>query len=209
MPLLVVLLLLLAVPGAGQSVQAEAPWLTVYDPAGRPKWEVRLGRLVRTATGWEGERVEVQLYSDGAPAVLLRAPRLSADRYGREWTLGSTDAEAVTGEGEGFVFRCREARWSGGLLLRELAAEGRGVTLHAAEVRWAFGEALHLEGAEATFAGWTVRFERGTYEFPADRLTTGPVQATGHGLVLTGSSLQAWPGEGRLILREAELVRAP
>lgn len=209
MPLLVALLLLASLSGLGQTVQAEAPWLTVYDDAGRPKWEVRLGRLVRTAAGWEGERAEVQLYHEGAPALVLRAPLLSADRYGREWTLASAGEEPVTGEGEGFTFRCREARWAGGLLLRGLEAEGRGVRLGADEVRWRMGESLELAGAEVAFGGWTVRFEEGIYELPADRLVTGPAEAAGHGLVLRGSALGAWPAERRLVLREVELVRAP
>lgn len=209
MPLLVALLLAASLSGLGQTVQAEAPWLTVYDDAGRPKWEVRLGKLVRTTTGWEGERAEVQLYHEGSPGVVLRAPLLRADRYGREWTLASAGEEPVTGEGEGFTFRCREARWAGGLLLRGIVAEGRGVGLRADEARWRMGEALELAGAEVAFGGWTVRFARGTYDLPADRLQTGPAEAAGHGLVLTGSSLEAWPSERRLVLREVELVRAP
>ncbi len=209
MPLLVALLLVASLSGLGQTVQAEAPWLTVYDDAGRPKWEVRLRKLVRTASGWEGERAEVQLYHEGAPALVLRAPLLSADRYGREWTLASAGEEPVTGEGEGFTFRCREARWAGGLLLRGLAAEGRGVRLGADEARWRMGESLELEGAEVEFAGWTVRFRQGTYDLLADELATGPAEAAGHGLLLQGSSLEAWPAERRLVLREVELVRAP
>lgn len=209
MPFLLIALLSFA-PAFGQSVQATTPWLTVYDEAGRPKWEVRMEVLVRTPTGWEGEKVQVQLYREGAPHLVLRAPRLRADRYGREWTLeGDADGGRVAGEGDGFSFTCHEARWSGGLTLLDLAAAGHGVTLSAAEARWLLGEMVELLGAQASFAGWTVTFASGQYDLVANRLVAGPVTATGHGLTLRGAALQAWPTRGEILLTEAILVRAP
>ncbi|HEU68648.1 MAG TPA: hypothetical protein ENN53_05500 [Candidatus Acetothermia bacterium] len=196
----------------GQSVQAEAPWLTVYDQAGRPKWEVRMEALVRTADGWEGQEVQVQLYHEGVPHLVLRAPHIRADRYGREWTLGadepSTDGP-VRGEGEGFSFTCREARWEAGLVLRDLHAAGRGVVLSAGEARWELGHAVLLADAEAAFVGWELKFASGRYEFASDRLVAGAATVTGHGVTVVGATLTAWPGEGRLRLTEAHLVQVP
>ncbi len=212
MPFLVVLLLLASLSGAGQSVRAEAPWLTVYDEAGRPKWEVRMERLVRTGDGWEGERVQVQLYHQGVPSLVLHAPRIRADRYGREWTLFTDEPpadERVVGEGEGFSFTCQEARWAGGLVLVGLRAQGRGVSLSAGEARWQVGDVVYLSGAAAQFGGWVLSFEAGRYELRSDELVAGSVRATGHGVVLTGAKLRAWPERGRLEVAEANLVRAP
>lgn len=209
MPFLLIALLGFA-PAFAESVQAVAPWLTVYDEAGRPKWEVRMEVLVRTTTGWEGEGVEVQLYLEGAPHLVLRAPRLRADRYGREWTLGGeADGAQVAGEGDGFSFTCNEARWTGGLILLGLAAAGHGVTLSAAEARWLLGETVELLGAQASFGGWTVTFDSGRYDLTANQLVTGPATATGHGLTLRGAALQAWPTHGEILLTEAILVRTP
>lgn len=211
MPVLLVLLLLSFYPAFGQSVQAEAPWLTVYDEAGRTKWELRMDTLVRTASGWEGQGVRVQLYYEGNPTVTLRAPRIRADRYGREWSLygePGTDAP-IAGDGEGLSFTCQEARWAGGLVLVGLMAEGRGVALSAAEARWQLGETVHLAEAEVEFAGWRLRFATGRYELGEDRLVAGAVTATGHGVTLQGTALTAWPRESKLQVRGAHLVRAP
>jgi hypothetical protein len=203
---------LFTVTAAGQSVQADAPWLTVYDETGRPKWEVRMETLVRTTDGWEGKAVEVQLYHEGAPRLVLRAPRIRADRYGREWTLftdePSTD-EPIVGEGEGFSFTCQEARWAGGLWLVHLTAEGRGVALSSVEARWDVGDTVHLAGAEVGFGGWQLTFETGRYELQHDRLVAGEVSAVGHGVTLTGAALVAWPEQGKLHIEEAHLVRTP
>jgi len=169
-------------------------------------------RLVRTDDGWEGERVQVHLYHEGAPHLVLRAPRIRADRHGREWSLytgePSTD-ELIVGEGEGFSFTCQQARWSGGLLLMGLTASGRGLSLSATEARWQLGDTVHLAGAEVEFGGWHLSFEAGRYDLSHDELVAGTVRATGHGVTLTGAALRAWPEQGRLHIEEAHLVRAP
>ena len=195
----------------GQSVQAEAPWLTVYDEAGRPKWEVRMEVLVRTDDGWEGKEVQVQLYHEGIPYLVLRAPLIRADRYGRGWTLGADEPPpgAVVGEGQGFTFTCREVRWEGELVLLDLRAEGRGVVLAAGEARWELGRAVVLADAEAAFAGWELKFASGYYELDSEELVGRAAVATGHGVTVAGATLAAWPGEGRLRLTEAHLVQAP
>lgn len=214
--LVVALTVLVTSVPVGQSVQAEAPWLTVYDEAGRTKWEVRMDVLVRTDSGWEGERVQVQLYDQGTPHLVLRAPRIRADRYGREWTLLTDEpstvarsSDPIVGEGEGFSFECREARWAGGLVLVGLAAEGRGVALTAAEARWQMGRAVQLTQAEVQFAGWRLEFESGTYELDGDRLVAGEVTVTGHGMTVVGTALVAWPRVGKLHVTEARVGRAP
>ncbi len=212
MLIVLALLLIVASPAMGQSVEATAPWLTVYDEAGRPKWEVRMERLVRTRDGWEGEAVQVSLYHNGAPLVVLRAPQIRADRFGREWTLITGEpvtGELVVGEGEGFSFTCREARWEGGLVLVGLTAEGRGVALSATEARWRLGEEVELWGAEVTFEGWRLQFAAGRYDLAQDVLTAGEVTATGHGVTLVGKELTAWPRDGRLRVTEAHLAQAP
>ncbi|MFH1609738.1 MAG: hypothetical protein ABID40_03825, partial [Candidatus Bipolaricaulota bacterium] len=201
MPLFLALLVFFAMPTVGQSVEATAPWLTVYDEAGHPKWEVRMERLVRTQDGWEGEAVQVHLYHKGAPLVLLRAPQIRADRYGREWTLDG----GVAGEGEGFSLQCEQARWSGGLVLVGLKAEGRGLALSATEARWRLGEAVELLDAGVTFGGWLLRFATGRYDLAQDVLTAEGVTATGHGVTLVGKTLTAWPRDGRLRVTEAHL----
>ncbi|MBC7170122.1 hypothetical protein H5T54_04215 [Candidatus Bipolaricaulota bacterium] len=203
---------LFALAPAAQSVRTEAPWLTVYDEAGRPKWEVGMEVLVRTDDGWEGQAVQVQLYHQGIPHLVLRAPRIRADRYGREWSLFTGEPgvdEPVGGEGEGFAFTCFEARWEGKLVLLGLHAEGRGVVLSAAEARWELGQAVFLADAHATFAGWELEFASGQYEFDSDRLVAGAATVTGHGVAVVGATLEAWPGEGRLRLTEAHLVQVP
>ncbi len=207
-----VFLLLLSFSAAGQSVQAEAPWLTVYDEAGRPKWEVRMRELVRTAAGWEGKDVTVHLYHEGSPQLVLRAPAIRADRYGREWTLISGEPDTgspVVGEGEGFSFSCNEARWLGGLVLVGLRAEGRGVILSAGEARWDLGQTVHLTEANATFSGWELGFPTGRYDLVSDELVAVAATVRGHGVKLVGATLVAWPKEGKLRVTEAELVPAP
>jgi len=206
------LLLIVTGPAIGQSVEATAPWLTVYDEAGRPKWEVRMERLVRTQDGWEGEAVQVSLYHKGAPLLVLRAPQIRADRYGREWTLTTGEpviGEPVVGEGEGFSFTCREARWAGGLVLASLTAEGRGLALSATEARWRLGEEVELWGAEVAFGGWRLRFATGRYDLVQDVLAAEAVTTTGHGVTLVGETLMAWPRDGRLRVTEAHLAQAP
>ncbi len=197
---------------AGQSVRAEAPWLTVYDEAGRPKWEVRMEVLVRTDDGWEGQAVQVQLYHEGVPHLVLRAPHIRADRYGREWSLLTGEpgtGQPIVGEGEGFSFTCREARWRGGLVLVDLTAEGRDLVLAAAEARWQLGVVVHLVGAEVAFKGWQLRFKEGQYDLTQDVLLAEAVTVTGHGVTLAGAALTAWPNEGRLRVTGAHLAQAP
>ena len=102
MPLILVLISLIAF---SQEVELDAPWLTVYDPEGNPRWEVSLGRLYKTDSGWEGEGVEVRLYWEGELRFTLRADRLSADRLGRNWTLSGE----VSGQAGELRISCRQA----------------------------------------------------------------------------------------------------
>ncbi len=144
--------------------------------------------------------------------MLLRAPQIRADRYGREWILIGGEpvtGPAVTGEGEGFSFVCREARWSGGLVLVGLKAEGRDLALSATEARWRLGEAVELWDAEVAFEGWLLQFATGRYDLAQDVLAAEAVTATGHGVTLVGKTLTAWPRDGRLRVTEAHLARAP
>jgi hypothetical protein len=190
---------------AAQPVQVEAPWLTVYDVDGRPRWEVRMTYLARTDEGWEGEGVEVRLFHAGEVAVVIAAHAIRADRFGRAWTLVGD----VTGEGEGISFTCDLAQWSGGLVLVGLRATREGMSLVAAEARWALDEGIDLVDVQATLDGWEVKFADGRYLFEGGLLLASRVFMVGHGVVLVGGSLSAWPGEGRLSVRGAYLVRNP
>lgn len=203
MLVLLALVVVVGGPVLAQTVEAAAPWLTVYDEAGRPKWEVKMDRLLRTRDGWEGERVEVQLFLEGAPVVRLRASGIKADRYGREWALTGD----VVGEGEGFTFACGGARWAGGLVLTDLRAEGRGLALSAVEAQWWLGERVELREATVTFQGWTVKFPRGRYALGQEILEAQGVTVRGHGVKLIGEGLTAWPGAGRIVVKGAHLVR--
>ncbi len=199
--------LLFALLGTGwawaQQLEATAPWLTVYDETGQPKWEVRMERLRRTPGGWEGENVTVTLFLEGVPRVGLAASAIIADRYGREWTLSGD----VHGEGEGFAFRCAQARWSGGLVLEQVEATGHELELRAQLVRWNLGQALELEKGTVAFAGWKVEFHRGLYELAGQQFQAFEVVAVGHGVQVEGVEVRAWPSEGRLWVRGAKLVR--
>lgn len=204
--MLVLLLLVSAVAWSalGQNVEASAPWLTVYDEAGRPKWEVQMERLVRTSAGWTGTNVRVTLFLEGSPAVALQAETIAADRYGREWTLSGR----VRGEGEGFAMECAQARWAGGLWLEDVEAWGRGVTLRAARVQWRMGQALELSQGSTSFSGWSVEFSSGRYVLAAEELVARDVTVRGHGIELVGQELQAWPRVGKIRVKGAKLVRS-
>jgi lipopolysaccharide export system protein LptC len=57
-----VLLVFLSFAAFAQTTTLTAPWLLVYDPEGRPRWEIRMENLIRTKDGWEGEGVNITLF---------------------------------------------------------------------------------------------------------------------------------------------------
>jgi len=202
MPLL---LLLVAFSALAQEVELSAPWLTVYDPAGRPRWEVSLERLVRTEDGWQGEGVEVRLYWEGEEEFVLRAPSLSADKRGRRWKLSGN----VTGEASGISLACEEAIWDEGLTLIELEARGEDLVLRAASASWTGGKVVELQDVWATTGGWEVELTAATYTLDASVLFGKEAYLVGHGFEIESDRLRLWTDEGRVELMGAHVVPRP
>lgn len=186
---------------AGQ-VELWAPWLSVYDSAGRPRWKIQVEHLVRGGEGWQGEGVEVYLFHEGAEEVRLLAGAIQADHQGHTWTL----SDGVNGWVQNFRFSCERASWEEGLVLWSLSAQGEGLVVHAAQAHLQPGEALELSQARAEIGDWQVDFATGSYDPEMDLLTALEVRLRGHGLEGQGEALLAWPGEERLVIRGAELA---
>lgn len=184
-----------------QPTTLTAPWLLVYDAEGRPRWEIRMEKLVRTQAGWEGEGVLVTLFFEGKPTLTLRAPRFSADPLGRRWTLG----KGLAGEGQGFTFTAQEARWAERLVLSEFSATGEDLEVVAKEARWELSGTLELFSAEVRALDWTLQFPYGTYE--EDRLTAQMVEAMGHGFVFRAEYLELYLREARVKFLGVKVVR--
>lgn len=197
------LLLILPVCAAAQTLTLTAPWLVVYDPEGRPRWEIRLERLWRTREGWEGEDVLLTLFWAGEPKFRVRAPRIRAEALGRSWTL----AGEIQGEGHGFSFSAAEASWNGRLVFKGFRAQGQGMALSAAEARWDLEGPLELFGAEGEGASWTLRFPYGRYA--EGLLVAQEAEAWGHGVRLRAELLEFWVEEGRLKFRRVRVARGP
>jgi hypothetical protein len=115
-----VLLVFLSFAALAQTTTLTAPWLLVYDPEGRPRWEIRMENLIRTKDGWEGEGVNITLFFEGKPTIKVQAPRLSADPLGRQWSLSN----GLSGEGQGLKFTAKEAQWMDYLVLLGFSAQG-------------------------------------------------------------------------------------
>lgn len=201
---MLVLVALLALTGFAQTVEVSAPWLTAYDQEGLPRWEINLARLSRAGKGWEGEEAEITLFSQGEPAISVRAPRFSADQTGQTWAL----LGGLAGEGEGFAFQAEEAHWAAGLVLTGFQAEGNDLVLQAREARWELGGPLELWEAKVEMGDWTLSFPYGQYLPDSASLTAQSPEAWGQGLRLSAELLQAWPKSSRLQLIRAHVVRS-
>ena len=199
MPLILVLIGLIAF---SQEVELNAPWLTVYDPEGNPRWEVSLGRLYKTDSGWEGEGVEVRLYWKGELQITLRADRLTADRLGRNWTLSGE----VSGQAGELRISCRQADWGKGLTLTELAAEGEGLSLSAARASWEEGSEVSLTEVRVKSHGWSLELAIAIYQLDSGYLTGQGAEIAGHGYLIQAEGLELHPEQGELILKGAHLV---
>jgi hypothetical protein len=200
---MLLLLVLLGAQALAQTTVLTAPWLVVYDPEGRPRWEIRMEKLVRTREGWEGEGVSVTLFLGGSPRIKLQAPRLSADPLGRRWSLTG----GLVGEGEGFTFSAREANWADRLSLTAFSGEGEGLSLTAQEARWELSGPLELFSAEAQASGWILGFPYGKYQ--EGLLVAQDVVASGHGLSIRADFLEFHVGSGRAKFRGVRVVRGP
>jgi hypothetical protein len=199
---MLVLLVLFALSAWAQTTTLTAPWLLVYDPEGRPRWEIRMERLVRTKDGWEGENVSVTLFFKGNPVFSVQAQRLSADPLGRKWSLWGD----LRGEGYEFSFSAERAFWQDRLILGEFAAEGKDFRVRAREARWELSGTLELIEAQAQGSGWTLSFPYGKYAEKV--LWAQEVEASGHGVSLRADFLEFHTEEGRAKFQKVKLVRS-
>jgi len=197
-----ILFLLIGLVAFSQEVELDAPWLTVYDPEGNPRWEVSLERLVKTDFGWEGEGVEVRLYWEGELRFTLRADRLTADRLGRNWTLSGE----VSGQAGELRISCRQADWGKGLTLTELAAEGEGLSLSAAQASWEEGSEVFLTEVRVESHGWNLELATAVYRLDTGLLLGQGAEIAGHGYLIEAEELELHPEQGELLLKGARLV---
>lgn len=193
-------LLSLSFLAVAQDLTLTAPWLVVYDPEGRPRWEIRVEKLWRTEEGWEGEDVSVILFQEGKPSIKAEAKRIRAESLGRSWTL----SEGLEGEGQGFAFSAEMATWDGRLVLKNFRAQGEGLYLEAEEARWDLEGTLELFIAQGEGAGWKLLFNYGRYS--NGLLVAQDVEASGHGLRVRAKLLEFWVEEERLKFREVQIV---
>ncbi len=184
-----------------QTTTLTAPWLLVYDVEGRPRWEIRMEKLTRTQTGWEGENVAVTLFFEGKPTLTLQAAHLSADPLGRRWTL----TDGLSGEGQGFTFTAREAQWAERLVLRGFSANGQDLEVVAEETRWELSGTMELFSAEVRALGWNLRFTYGKYG--EGLLTAQEVEAAGHGLLVQAEHLELDSEQARAKFLGVKVVR--
>lgn len=185
-----------------QTTTLTAPWLLVYDPEGRPRWEIRVEKLLRTKDGWEGENVTVTLFFEGNVVFSVEAQKLSADLWGRQWTLWGN----LRGEGHGFVFSAEKAYWRDRLILEGFSARGSSLSVQAREARWELAGKLELFDAQAEGSGWNLSFSYA--EYSEKILLAQEVEALGHGLSLRADFLEFHTEEGRAKFLKVKLVRS-
>lgn len=198
-----VLLVFFTVAALAQTTTLTAPWLLVYDPEGRPRWEIRMENLVRTKDGWEGEGIRITLFFEGNPTIKVQAPRLSADPLGRRWSLSN----GLSGEGQGLRFTAEEAQWMDYLVLFGFSAQGEKIEVTAEKVQWELSGTLELFFAEASVSGWKMRFPYGRYT--EDLLVAEEVEAEGHGLTVHADHLELSIAEGRAKFTGVQVARSP
>jgi len=202
MPLLILLTAFLAL---GQEVEIQAPWLTVYDATGRPRWEVTLERLAKTEEGWEGEEVEVRLYWEGERKFLLFAPRIQADKLGRNWTLSGD----ITGKAADLELFCSSATWGGSLRLTGLSAQGEELSLVADSAAWSGGNNVSLLGVRAQTKGWEVELEEADYKLDTGVLSGRSARLVGHGFEIEAEEIRIFVQEDRVELKGAHVLPYP
>lgn len=200
-----VLLALFGLVAFSQQVEIHAPWLTVYDTEGRPRWEVTLEKLSRTDSGWEGEGVKVRLYWEGELRFELEASRLTADGMGRTWTLTGD----ISGQAGGLVLACEKVSWCDGLSAEGLVAQGDDLVLEAAQASWKEGDQVILTEVHARSGGWEVRLPQATYFLDSGVLSGEEADLVGHGYEIHARLLRFFTKEGRLELEEARVVARP
>ncbi len=201
MHVLVLALLSIAVAAPAQQTRFDAPWLTVYDVAGRPRWEVELETLSRSAEGWQGQEARIVLYHEGERQAEVHAAELTTDPLGREWVL----QEGVRGSWETLLIEARRGRWQGSLTLWEVEAQAEEMFVSAAEARWSPGSPVELLDVHVVIQGWELRFARGEYLLDHETLVAVDVELRGHGLTVAAAKLQVAARGGEVTLSDAQL----
>jgi hypothetical protein len=198
-----VLLVFLSFAAFAQTTTLTAPWLLVYDPEGRPRWEIRMENLIRTKDGWEGEGVSITLFFEGKPTIKVQAPRLSADPLGRQWSLSN----GLSGEGQGLKFTAKEAQWMDYLVLLGFSAQGEKIEVTAEKVHWELSGTLEFFSAEVSVSSWKMRFPYGRYT--EELLVAEEVEAEGYGLTVQADHLELSVTESRAKFTGVQVARSP
>jgi len=201
MYILIVVLLGLSLAAGGQDARMDAPWLTVYDPAGRPRWEVQLGTLSRDADGWHGSDARILLYYEGEAELELWVGKLLADPLGREWEL----KEGVEGAWGELKLQAERAHWDGRLTLWEVGAHAQQMSMVAAQAEWSPGGVVELSQGHVEVGGWKMSFGSGEFDAYEEMLTATDIEMSGHGLRIVAGGIRV-PSRGEEVeLSDAEL----
>ncbi len=200
----VIIALFVSLLAFGQDAHLDAPWLTVYDAAGRPRWEVKLEALTRDADGWQGRDAHITMYHEGQPQARLLAAELVTDPLGREWDM----PQGVEGEWGVLNMRAARARWERSFTLWEVEAWAEDIGLRAAEARWTPGSSVEFSDVQVSVQGWELEFPAGSYHLEEDVLQATDVDLRGHGLKAAAGELRVSARGGEVTLTDAELSPA-
>ncbi len=189
----------------GQAARVDAPWLTVYDSAGQPRWEIQLEHLARTEQGWRGEDATIRLYHQGVEQATATTGLLHTGPLGRTWEL-SEGLEVVW---EGFVIVCERGRWDDELVLWDVTATAEGLIVRCEEGRWRPGRPVELGRGEFETDGWAGTFAAGSYSITEGILTARDVRLSGHGMDMLGEEISAHLHDNVFTLKNARLKARP
>ncbi len=197
----IVVLMMVGPMIVGQGARLEAPWLTVYDEAGRARWEVQLDSMERENRGWIGHGAHITLYHEGSPQAQMRAGVLRTDATGWEWTLDD-GVEAAWGILE---MRAEHAHWRDTLSMTSIEAEADQVSLTAAKAGWIPGGTVELRQVVMTVQGWQIEFPAGGYTMDDELLVAEDAVLRGHGLEVVAGVLRVSARGGEVTLADVQL----
>lgn len=197
----IVVLMLVGPLIVGQGARLEAPWLTVYDEAGRPRWEVQLDSMERHNRGWIGHGARITLYHEGEPQALLHAGELRTDATGWDWSLD----DGVEGVWGILSVRAERAQWRDTLSMTSIEAEADQVTLTAAKAGWAPGGTVELRQVVMAVQGWQIEFAVGSYATDDAMLVAEDAVLLGHGLEVVAGELRVSAQGGEVTLADVQL----
>ncbi len=185
----------------GQGARLEAPWLTVYDEAGRARWEVQLDNMERDNRGWIGYGARITLYHEGEPQARMRAGELRTDATGWEWSLD----DGVEGTWGILHVRAEQAHWRDTLSMTSIEAEADQVSLTAAKAGWTPGGSVQLRHVVMAVQGWQVEFPAGAYDMDDEVLVAQEAVLHGHGLEVVAGELRVSARGGEVTLADVQL----